>query len=148
LRGRSGLGGGRGVGLGGEGARHADIILYLVDAAVGLTPDDELASYPEAIVVYTKTDLAPAPAGAIGIHQDAIEPLLAHLDDLVRESFAAPEGSLVNERQRVAVAECESALGAALASLDEGHEEQVVLVDLYRASTSLGLLTGATTPED
>ena len=34
------------------------------------------------------------------------------------------------------------------ASLDDGHEEQVVLVDLYRASTSLGLLTGAITRED
>src|SRR5438067_3263457 len=131
-----------------EAARSADIVLYRVDASVGLTADDELASFPGAIVVYTKTDLAPAPRGAIGIHQDAIENLLAHLDDRVRENFAAPEGSLVNERQRVAVAECESALRAALASLDEGHEEQVVLVDLYRAATSLGLLTGAITRED
>jgi tRNA modification GTPase len=131
-----------------EAARNADIVLYLVDASAGLTADDELASYPDAIVVYTKTDLAPAPPGAIGIHQGAIEPLLEHLDALVRDRFAAPEGSLVNERQRVAVAECESALRAALASLDEGHEEQVVLVDLYRASTSLGLLTGAITRDD
>jgi tRNA modification GTPase len=131
-----------------EAARSADIILYLVDASAGLTSDDELASFPNAMVVYTKTDLAPAPPGAIGIHQDAIEPLLAHLDELVRESFAAPEGSLVNERQRVAVAECESALRAALASIDEGHEEQVVLVDLYRASTALGLLTGAITRDE
>ena len=137
-----------GVGRAREAARNADIVLYLVDASVGLTADDELASFPGAIVVYTKTDLAPAPPGAIGIHQDAIENLLAHLDDRVRENFAAPEGSLVNERQRVAVTECESALRAALASLDEGHEEQVVLVDLYRASTSLGLLTGAITRED
>jgi tRNA modification GTPase len=131
-----------------EAARGADIVLYLVDASMGLTRDDELASFPDAIVVYTKIDLAPAPAGAIGIHQDAIDALLEHLDELVRENFAAPEGSLVNERQRAAVAECESALRAALASVDEGHEEQVVLVDLYRASTSLGLLTGAITRED
>ena len=131
-----------------DAARGADIVLYLIDAAVGLTSDDELASFPDALVVYTKTDLAPAPPGAIGIHQDAIDALLARLDELVRENYVAPEGSLVNERQRVAVAECESALRAALASLDEGHEEQVVLVDLYRASTSLGLLTGAITRED
>lgn len=131
-----------------EAARTADIILYLVDASIGLTADDELASFPGALVVYTKTDLAAAPAGGIGIHQDAIEPLLAHLDELVRETFAAPEGSLVNERQRIAVAECESALRASLASLDEGHEEQVVLVDLYRASTALGLLTGAITRDE
>jgi tRNA modification GTPase len=131
-----------------DAARHADIILYLVDASLGLTAEDEVDSFPDALLVYTKTDLAAAPPGALGIHQDAIDNLLAHLDAMVRDNFAAPEGSLVNERQRRAVAECENALGAALASLAEGHEEQVVLVDLYRASTALGLLTGAITRED
>jgi len=105
-------------------------------------------AFPDAILVYTKTDLAPAPPNALGIHEHAIEPLLERLDALVREQFAAPEGSLVNERQRQAVADCESALSAALASLDERHEEQVVLVDLYRASTALGLLTGVITREE
>lgn len=134
-----------------DAARSADIILYLVDATAGLTGEDELSAFPNSLVVYTKTDLAPAPAGAIGISvttERGVDDLLARLDVLVRETFAAPEGSLVNERQRVAVAECESALGASLASLEEGHEEQVVLVDLYRASNALGLLTGAITRED
>ena len=131
-----------------DAAKSADIVLYLVDATVGLAPDDELPAYPNALVVYTKTDLAPAPQGALGIHQDSLDSLLARLDEMVRDNFVAPEGSLVNERQRMAVAECASALGAALASLDEGHEEQVVLVDLYRASTALGLLIGAITRED
>lgn len=137
-----------GVGRARDAARSADIVLYLVDASAGLTDDDEVDAFPEAILVYTKTDLAPAPPNALGIHEHAVEPLLEHLDTLVREQFAAPEGSLVNERQRQAVADCESALGAALASLDDHHEEQVVLVDLYRASTSLGLLTGAITREE
>jgi len=134
-----------------DAARHADIILYLVDASTGLTSEDEIDAYPDALLVFTKIDLAPAPPGAIGISVTAergVDDLLARLDALVRETFAAPEGSLVNERQRMAVAECESALAAALASLDDGHEEQVVLVDLYRASTALGLLTGAITRED
>jgi tRNA modification GTPase len=134
-----------------DAARAADIVLYLVDASIGVTSDDELAAFPDALLVYTKTDLAPAPPGAIGISVTAergVDDLLAHLDALVRENFAAPEGSLVNERQRVAVGECEAALVAALASLAAGHEEQVVLVDLYRASTALGLLTGAITRED
>jgi tRNA modification GTPase len=134
-----------------DAARNADIILYLVDASLGLTSEDEVDSYPDALLVYTKTDLAPAPPAATGISVTAergVDDLLARLDALVRDKFAAPEGSLVNERQRMAVAECESALGAALGSLDDGHEEQVVLVDLYRASTALGLLTGAITRED
>jgi len=134
-----------------DAARRADIILYLVDAAVGLTADDELERYPDALVVWTKIDLKPLPHDALGISVAAergIDTLLSRLDALVRERFAAPEGSLVNERQRQAVAGGADALRAALEAIDAGHEEQVILVDLYRASTSLGLLTGAITRDE
>jgi tRNA modification GTPase len=77
-----------------------------------------------------------------------VDELLARLDALVRARFAAPEGSLVNERQRQAVAACEEASAAAVASLDAGLDEQIVLVDLYRASTALGMLTGAITHDE
>jgi len=133
-----------------EAAASADIILYLVDASAGLTEDDELAAFPGAIVIYTKTDLAPAPQSALGISVTAkrgIDELLSRLDAIVRDEFAAPEGSLVNERQRQAVLGCKEALLTALAAIDSNLEEPVILVDLYRASTSLGLLTGAITQE-
>ena len=133
-----------------EAASSADIILYLVDASVGLTGEDELGAYPNAIVIYTKTDLAPAPQSALGISVTAergIDELLSRLDAIVREEFAAPEGSIVNERQRQAVLGCKEALVTALNALNAGLEEAVVLVDLYRASTALGLLTGAITQE-
>jgi len=134
-----------------KAAESSDIIVYLVDASIGLTDDDrrELQRWKDAWIVYTKTDLAPAPPNAMGIGIDrGIEELLARLDKAVREQFAAPEGSLVNERQRQAVAECADALRAALVSLESGHDEPIVLVDLYRASTALGLLIGAITRED
>jgi tRNA modification GTPase len=128
-------------------AESADIILYLVDAAAGLTADDraELARLREAIVVYTKTDLAPAPEGAI-----AVGDLLDTLDTLVRDRFAVPESSatLVNERQFAAVAECEAALRDSLVSFDEQLDEQMILVDLHRAANALGVLTGAITREE
>jgi tRNA modification GTPase len=133
-----------------EAAASADIVLYLVDATVGLTSDDEIAAYPSAIIIYTKTDLAPAPQSALGISVTAergIDELLSRLDSIVRDEFAAPEGSLVNERQRQAVLGCKEALSTALASLDAQLDETVILVDLYRAATSLGLLTGAITQE-
>ena len=133
-----------------EAAASADIILYLVDASVSLTQDDELAAFPDAIVIYTKTDLAPAPQSALGISVTAehgIDELLRRLDAMVRDEFAAPEGSLVNERQRQAVLGCKEALTIALNALNAGLDEPVILVDLYRASTSLGLLTGAITQE-
>jgi tRNA modification GTPase len=133
-----------------EAAASADIILYLVDASVGLTPDDELAAYPAAIIIYTKTDLATPPQSALGISviaEHGIDELLTRLDVVVREEFAASAGSLVNERQRQAVLGCKEALATALAALAANLDEPIILVDLYRASTSLGLLTGAITQE-
>lgn len=138
-------------------ARSADLILYLVDGTAGMTEIDqsELSAFAgqDVLVVYTKSDLASAPAGALAISvtaNEGIDGLLARLDAEVREHFAAPEGSavIVNERQRQAVAGCEEALRVALASVDAGLDEQIILVDLYRASTSLGLLTGAITKDD
>jgi tRNA modification GTPase len=46
------------------------------------------------------------------------------------------------------VAECVAALKVALDSLAAALDEQMVLVDLYRAANALGLLTGAITRED
>lgn len=137
-------------------ALQADVILYLVDATVGMTAVDEaelaaIEGTARVLVVYTKVDLAPAPAGAVGISAETDEGIgqfLQRLDGLVREAFVAEEGSLVNERQRLAVADCAEALGAAIASLDAGHEEQIVLVDLYRSAAAIGALTGAITNDE
>ncbi|HEX8255970.1 MAG TPA: tRNA uridine-5-carboxymethylaminomethyl(34) synthesis GTPase MnmE [Thermoanaerobaculia bacterium] len=135
-------------------ARSADIILYLIDASAGMTAEDEreLAELPHnAEIVYTKSDLGTAPPDALAISaasDHGIDLLLARLDELVRERFAAPEGALVNERQRLAVAEAADALSVALESLDHEADEQMILVDLYRAANSLALLTGAITRED
>jgi tRNA modification GTPase len=136
-----------------EAARSADLVLYLVACDARLSEEDarELAAVEAPLVIYTKADLAPAPPGALAIsavNDAGVPELLARLDALVREQFVAPEVSLVNERQRQAVAGCEEALMVSLEALGEGMDEQIVLVDLYRASTSLGLLTGAITREE
>ena len=134
-----------------EAAREADIVLYLVDGVRGLTPEDEgeLQALENVELVYTKADLerrAGLSISAVSGH--GIDELLTRLDELVRLRYVAPEGALVNERQRVAVAECGEALEAALAALRGGLDEQMVVVDLYRAATALGTLTGAVTRED
>jgi tRNA modification GTPase len=134
-----------------EAAGRAGIILYLVDASEGLRAEDEMAAFPNAILIYTKIDKAAPPVGAFGISVTAgigIEQLLARLDQLVRDEFAAPEGSLVNERQLGAVTQCTVALTAALGAIDAGLDEQIIVVDLYRAATALALLTGAITTDD
>ena len=132
-------------------ARTAEIVIYLVDATIGLTEEDrrELDALENVLLVYTKADLAPAAGLAISAVSDhGIDELLRRLDDLVRERYAAPEGALVNERQRQAVAECESALRASLDSFKAKVDEQMILVDLYRAANALGVLTGNITRED
>ena len=157
-----------------EAARHADIVLYLVDAGVGLTEEDareRQALDVKELLVYTKSDLAdrpspgatrhPLPAsGARGnemggqgllisaVTDHGIDELLRRLDTLVRDRFAAPEGALVNERQLRAITECEAGLRVALSSIESGLDEQMILVDLYRAANALGVLTGAITRED
>jgi len=134
-----------------EAAGQADIVLYLVDASEGVSAEDEMALFPNAILIYTKIDRAAAPKGAFGISVKAelgIEQLLARLDALVRDEFAAPEGSLVNERQLRAVTECSEALQAALAAIEGGLDEQIIVVDLNRAASALALLTGAITTDD
>jgi tRNA modification GTPase len=135
-----------------EAAETADLVLYLVDTKEGVTEEDrgELARR-EALLIYTKMDLATPPADALAISAvtgEGVEALLRQLDELVRERYAAPEGALVNERQRQAVAASSAALTAALDSLTGGLDEQLVLVDLYRSANALGVLTGEITHDD
>jgi tRNA modification GTPase len=136
-----------------EAAAGADIVLYLIDATSGRTAEDEreLATLDDPLLVWTKSDLAAVPGLAISAKTDAgVGELLARLDALVRDQFAAPESSatIVNERQRQAIAACEQSLEVALQSLDAGYEEPIIVVDLYRASNALALLTGAITNDD
>jgi tRNA modification GTPase len=146
-----------GIGRARQAASEADLILYLVDASHGLSDADraelERLGRPDVLMVFTKIDLAPSPAGTIGISvstEEGVGELLQTLDTIVRERFAAPESSatIVNERQQLAMTECLSSLEAALGSLLRQFDEQIVLVDLYRAGNALGLLTGAITHDE
>jgi tRNA modification GTPase len=137
-----------------EAAARAELVIYLVDASRGLDDTDrrELAAHPEAFLVYTKADLKSVPVGALGISIPArlgLDEFLSALDRRVKESFAPPEGSatIVNERQRMAIAACAEALEGAISSMTDGREDEVVIVDLYRAANALGVLTGAISSE-
>jgi tRNA modification GTPase len=138
-----------------EAARNADLVLYLVDASQGMTEDDrrELDAAGEPLVIWTKCDLAPSPEGSLGVSistRQGVDELLRAIDRLVKERYAPPEGTatIVNERQRGAIEDCESSLRAALESLHAGAQEEIVAVDLYRAANALGALTGAIGRDD
>ncbi len=140
-----------------DAARFADLVIYLVDATVGVSDDDraELARLARqlVIVVHTKRDLAQPPAGDLAISAvtgAGIDGLLARLDAIVREQFAAPEESptIVNERQFAAVNESAAALQRALDSIGGGANEELVVVDLYAAANALASLTGGISRDD
>ncbi|HEV8659628.1 MAG TPA: tRNA uridine-5-carboxymethylaminomethyl(34) synthesis GTPase MnmE, partial [Thermoanaerobaculia bacterium] len=138
-------------------ARLADLVLYLVDSTRGLDDEDraELARLAQqlVIVVYTKRDLAESPSGELAISAvtgAGMNELLARLDAIVREHFAAPEESptIVNERQFVSVSDGAAALERALDSIESGANEELVVVDLYAAANALASLTGGISSED
>ncbi|MHB0968236.1 MAG: tRNA uridine-5-carboxymethylaminomethyl(34) synthesis GTPase MnmE [Thermoanaerobaculia bacterium] len=138
-----------------EAATHADLVLYLIDAKRGIDAldRDEIAARPDGLVVYTKCDLAAAPNGALAIsitENRGLDALMSALDRTVRERFAPPESApaLVNDRQRNAVVETRDAIQSASESLRQGFQDEIVLVDLYRAANALGRLVGAVTTND
>ena len=139
-----------------DAAKQADLVLYLIDSTAGRDAEDEaeLAGLPLTLVIATKNDVGDG-SGAADLSISAatgagLEDLLRRLDAIVRDRFAAPESApaIVNERQRAAMAECESALDDALQSLAASAAEQFVVVDLRRAATALASLTGAITTDD
>ncbi len=138
-----------------EAASAADIVLYLVDAAQGMTPEDgaELRSLPHALVLWTKRDLGSAPEDALAVSAQSGEgmaELLEVLDRLVEERWTVPEGrsALVNQRQRDAMARCHDSLQLSAAALGSEATEEVILVDLYAAARAVGELTGAITNDE
>lgn len=146
-------------GIGVERARRAaegaDIVLYLIDSSVGVTLEDEieLSTLPDALVVWTKSDIGTPPADGVAIRADrvgGIDPLLRALEALVAERWLSDDGYpvLVTHRQRTAIAEAFGALDLAAESLRNGASEEVVLVDLYRAAGSLAALMGAISSSD
>lgn len=137
-------------------AADADLLLYLVDASRGLDDEDreELgATSVPRLVIHTKTDLAPAPGGEIGVSSvtgAGLDELLKRLRSLVEELYVAPEGSptVVTERQRRSLEDCREALVVAGESLAAGAAEEMVAVDLRRAANALGLLVGSITTDE
>lgn len=133
-----------------EVAASADLVLYLVDSVEGMRESDELeiSVLRDPLVVWSKADLAAPPAGALAISAargGGLDILLKRLEQLVLERWGldAREAVIVNERQRGALALALEAIEAAGESLRNGAGEEVVLVDLYRASGQLGSLIGA-----
>jgi tRNA modification GTPase len=138
-----------------DAASRSDLVLYLIDASAGRRDEDDeaLRTLPGAIVIHTKTDLAPAPPETLGVSINSglrVTELLSLLDERVREEFAVPEGSaaVVNERQLQALREAKEALLATRQAFASGATEEFAALELRRAARALGFLTGAVTTDE
>jgi len=152
-------------------AALADGVLVVLDASRGWRPQDQqvLESAGERCiaVLWNKTDIVPPQrARALTQHPALREvhvPVLAvsaakgtGLEDLHRtimshiaNAASLPEDELVtNERHARALHEAQCHIDSALARIQDGDEPVLAAADLRDAADALGVILGATTPED
>jgi len=146
-----------------EALADADLILFLHDASLRLTPEEqhliaELANRPH-LLVQTKIDLLhPDIPGAeeLGkflrtstISGEGVDDLrVAILQAANADGALADSGALNNLRQQEAVTAAIAALNTAAAANSNGLPHELILVDLHNALRSLDTLTGSTTTDD
>ena len=152
-------------------AQEADLILYVVDATVGVTDEDvdilNMLKEKKCIILVNKTDVedfdaagVQAKLGAsddnapvIGISatkQTGIDELKKCITDMF---FAGSldfndEIYITNIRQKNLLIEAKKSLEAVKDSLSAGMPEDFYSIDLMAAYTSLGLITGDNVEDD
>jgi tRNA modification GTPase len=144
----------RGIELGQKRAAHADLVLLVVDGAVGFGDVEQRlweSIAGEKLIVWNKRDLGRAralPAGAIVVETAApTGEGVAALGAAIARAVAgeAEEGvAVVSERQAQALADGAATLERAAGVLAAGDPAEVAAVDARRALDALGRVTGET----
>jgi len=132
-------------------AELADLVLYVVDASVGLTDGDRdrAACYRRCVHVANKTDLAPAPYLTVGVSALTGEGLAKLKSGIVALfDLAEPNSLFVNPRQQTHLAEAAAAIDQAAAVLRQDLPFDLVTVHLTMAIDALGAITGETASPD
>lgn len=161
-----------GVELAQRSLESADIVLFVVEAPVGVT-DEDLDLFRQmgdrrVIVIANKVDLLPEKTGSLAIEQcrgtlgrsvplvgvsaasgEGIERLEGEIADLIGAAGLGAEGVIVsNVRHQRALESALDSLACALDTLGRGAPIDLVTVDLTASRDSLGLVTGETASED
>ena len=149
-------------------AKDADLILYVVDSAAGLTGEDErimeAIQEKQAVILFNKSDLEQALtveeakelfAGRPVISFSAREGTgLSELTDEVSRLFFSgmvrfnDEIYITSARQKHALEKAFESLGQVETSIENGMPEDFYSIDLMDAYETLGLITGETVSED
>ena len=140
--------------------KDADLLLYVVDAAVGLTDEDKaiLQRYREkkTILLWNKCDLSPTEPPEIGVPVAVCAAKSCEgeqqLCDALREVFPVPatnaDLSVVNERQHALLLEAQQAISSAVSDLCAQAELDMVYHFLEIAANALYSLDGENVSED
>jgi len=135
---------------------HADIIVYIVDAETGLTPQDgPFLDRHQCIRVWNKVDLAATqePAGFIRVSAatgEGFDRLQRALLDEAAKGGPAASGQVVIDslRQKELLDRCVAALDHIAEGIDEGMPGDAVALDVREALDCLGEITGEVTSAD
>ena len=145
-----------------EVVRGADLVTYLVDAALGVTPDDEAAmraakaSGARLLPVWNKIDLGEShhcPEGFVAVSAltgEGLERLEAAMAAALLEGTSDAGGGplLDSERQRELLIKASTALAHFREDLCRGLPLDVLAVGLREALDALGGITGGVTSAD
>ncbi len=128
----------------------ADVVLRVIDAAASEGLDDAPAA-PDEILVFNKSDLAPATDDVLRIScatGEGIDRLVAAL--VARVAPERERGSLaaINARHQACLQRAADSLGAADAALTAGTDPEFVSLDLRDALEAVGEVVGRVDSED
>lgn len=146
-----------------QAVENADLIIFVCDGSVPLSPEDETVidfccEHENAIALINKTDL-----GSIVLPSDLpfmnVIPIctqtgegLDQFADLVDEMFQSDipcDGTiLTNARQQDAIRRAYESMNVAIRALKNGLTPDAVLTDVEEAMVAMGEVTGATVRED
>ena len=151
-----------GVGRAKEALDNTDLVLYLVDAAEGKTPEDEenlnalYARGKKVLVLRNKTDLfAERDEDTDGLDISAktgsgLDELSERIRSLFHEGKIVQNDEVVitSARHKALLAEAECALTHVLEGIADGVSEDLINIDLTDAYGALGRIVGEEVGED
>ncbi|MFP4375837.1 MAG: tRNA uridine-5-carboxymethylaminomethyl(34) synthesis GTPase MnmE [Spirochaetales bacterium] len=152
-----------GIRRSGEIIRAAELVLYVIDGSIGLTPEDRerMAAIPEHVAVITVSNKSDLAAGHVSSATSSSVAVSAVTGEGVSELFALVERTLLeptlvgsggagqdggvaidSERQHSALVRAADAIEETEASLEAGMPADAVAVDLQEAILAIGEITG------
>ncbi len=148
-------------------SQEADLVLYVIDGALGAGSDDVAflealeAAGKAAVLVINKSDLGPAcpvpddwhgpvmrVAAKYGDNMASLETMI--YDTILGDARVGQgDGAVVSNARHLALLErCKGDLESFLDGLEMGMSKDILVIDLQNAWENLGLITGDTASED